>query len=409
MSHVFEQTLKNIQLMKRFFVFATSSLLALWLTGCGGRSTTSNIPTLALGAAIDNPQAFDLSEIVEEIEFIELDKNVPVGEISDFMGLQPATNGFYIVSTNFFSPVLHFDRTGQFVSEIGRIGRGPYETAFIAGLAANEDTGDVYVDGGFQVVGFDAEGRGFARNDSIMTYGLLWYGDRLLVPANPPLLDENAYVGDSIPFIQLFDRDLKSVGSIYGPNVGPFDGSPAGEPLGGEAPASSPPFMSYNGHNLVIKQGRNDTLYYYETGGIRPAWLIDLGNHVPPEQVFGLEAPERWNDRYYSVDNLLEGERYLIITANNRQDEPLRRLIFDRNDLSSGFSAVGGTDNEPGLFIDGIAFTPAYLRDNNLVGYMQAFNITDNAEGITDPRFKSLAADLEEDSNPVIVVLKLKR
>ena len=395
--------------MKRTLLFATGFTFVLCFAGCGSKSTQGDIPALDVEAALDNRRTFDLSEIAQSIEFIPLDESVPVGEISNFMGLQPSNSGFYIVSNDLFSPVGHFDRTGKFISAIGRIGRGPDETVFIAGIAANGQTGDVYIDGGFQVVGLDAKGRGFARNDSLTTYGMLWHGDRLLVPANPSFFDENAYVGDSVPFIDLFDRDLKRTGSIYGPNLGQFNGSPAGVTPGGEYPASSPPFMSYNGGRLLVKQGRGDTLYHYSMGTLRPAYLLNLGSHTPPAEVFGADAAGEWNERYFSVDNVLEGDRYIIATANNRQQgEPLRRLVFDRRNLSGGFSATGGAEGKPGFFIDGVALTPMYIRDNRLVGYMQAFEIyAKNTSLITDPGLKSIAATLKEDGNPVIVVATL--
>ncbi len=83
-------------------------------------------------------------------------------------------------------------------------------------------------------------------------------------------------------------------------------------------------------------------------------------------------------------------------------------LVFDRREGFGGFSAVG-PDGGAGLFVGGLAFTPMYIRDNRLVGYMQALDIVDNADAITNPDLKALAATLREDSNPVIVVATLKK
>jgi hypothetical protein len=84
------------------------------------------------------------------------------------------------------------------------------------------------------------------------------------------------------------------------------------------------------------------------------------------------------------------------------------QLVIDRDDPSKGFSAVGPDDRQ-GLFVGGMAFAPLYMRDNRLVGCMQALDLVDNAERITDPDLKRVAAGLKEDSNPVIVVATLKR
>jgi hypothetical protein len=59
------------------------------------------------------------------------------------------------------------------------------------------------------------------------------------------------------------------------------------------------------------------------------------------------------------------------------------------------------------LFLAGIAFKPMYIRDNRLVGCLQAFDIVENADRVTIPRLKELAATLKEESNPVIVIVRL--
>lgn len=199
--------------MKKLF-YATS--LAACIAGCGSPSSDAGLTILDVGAAIDNHQTFDLSEIARSIEFIPLDESVPVDEIALLGGLQPSAEGFYVVSASESSPVQHFDRIGRFIGTVGRIGRGPYETIGIVGITANDETGDIYIDGGDAVVGLDATGKGFARNDSILTYGTLWHKDRLLVLDVPSIFDEDAYAGNSIAFISLFDRDLNASGASTG-------------------------------------------------------------------------------------------------------------------------------------------------------------------------------------------------
>jgi hypothetical protein len=82
--------------------------------------------------------------------------------------------------------------------------------------------------------------------------------------------------------------------------------------------------------------------------------------------------------------------------------------LFDRREDYAGFTTLG-PDGSEGLFLDGVRFQPAYIRDNQLVGYMSALDIVDNAESITNPDLKALAATLKEDNNPVIITAKLKK
>jgi len=399
--------------MKRNFRAISPCTLACLLAACGPRATDGSITVLDIEKAIDTPRAFDLAEISTGVEFIPLDESVPVDDIAYFSGLRPAADGgFHIISAGETSPVQHFDRTGRFISTIGQIGRGPYETLTIAGVATNDRTGDVYIDGGNSVVAFDAAGGGFARNDSVLTYGIAWSGDRLLVLQTPMVFDEEVFAADSVAFIDLFDSDLRRVGSLYGPPLGHFLGISADGPW-----PVSPPFMSHNGARLLVKQGRGDTLYQHVAGRLTPAYRMNLGRYTPPAEVFGPRPTARWTERHFSVDYIFEGERYIIVTADNREfltpeGNTPRRLVFDRRDLSSGFSAMGGaaagdSGGKPGLYIGGVPFTPTYIRDNRIVGHIRALDIA-AAAAITDPRLKALAATTREDGNPVIAIVQLK-
>jgi hypothetical protein len=382
--------------------------VALCLAGCGGGpASDKNLIVLDLAAAIDNPRPFDLAEIARNIEYIPLDGAVPVGEINMLTGMRPAKNGFYLVAQDGENTAWNFDRTGKFISTVGRIGRGPGETGSIVGVSPNDATDEIYIDGTTDVVGLDADGKEFARVGDLLSWGMRWHGDRLLTLPVALVFDEEVFSHDTIPFIDMYDRELRHIGSIPGPNVGPFMGL-SSVPEEGYVPATSPPFFSDNGERLLIKQGRNDTLYHFSSGTIRPAYLLDLGAYTPPAEVFGFNPAGRWTERNFTVPNVWEGERWMIVAASNIIEKTMWGLIFDRrNPEAGGFSATGGVDGKQGLFVGGAKFTPCYIRDNRLVGYIQAFDLVDNADRITDPKLKEIAAAIREESNPVITIIQL--
>lgn len=382
-------------------------VLAVCLAGCRNRSTDSGLSTLDVEAAIDNRRSFDLTEIAEGIEFIPLDDSDDRGLVGSIGELQESTNGFYICE-GFMTPVQNFDKTGKFVSSFGRIGRGPEETTYIIGTTVDYEGGNVYIDGqNSSIVAYDTAGRMFARNDSISSIQILYHNGQLLSLTRRSVADPDAYNGDRLTWIDLFSRDLKPEGSIDGPNPGPYDIYDRSL-TSGAYNVGSMPFLSDNGKNLIVRQGRNDTLYYYNKGALEPVWLLDLGGYALPAEAYGLDPVEKWNENYFSVDNVWEGDRYIVVTADNRQRQPLRRLLFDKENLSGGFSATG-PDGRNGLFIDGVAFTPCYIRDNRLVGYMRALDVIDNADTTTRPDLKAIAGGMTEDSNPVLVVVTLKK
>ncbi len=103
-----------------------------------------------------------------------------------------------------------------------------------------------------------------------------------------------------------------------------------------------------------------------------------------------------------------DADRYLIVETDGWFSRLGDILVIDKREPLNNFSAIG-PDGKPGLFLGGVKFTPSYIRDNRLVGYMQALDIVDNAATITNSDLKALAATLKEDSNPVIVIATLKR
>jgi hypothetical protein len=172
--------------------------------------------------------------------------------------------------------------------------------------------------------------------------------------------------------------------------------------------------LSDNGNSLLVKEARNDTLFHYRDGALEPGLLLDLGNYRVPADAFGTNSATKPGNSY-TVTNVWEGDRYIFASAYGLEKRGAVRLVFDRREISSGrgpepggFSSVG-PEGSPGLFLGGVAFTPSYIRNNQLVGYMQALDIVDAAaaESITAPSLQTLAATLREDSNPVIVIVEL--
>jgi hypothetical protein len=138
-------------------------------------------------------------------------------------------------------------------------------------------------------------------------------------------------------------------------------------------------------------------------------YRFDMGSHTPPDEVFAEFPTVSWKDNFYITTKMWDADRYLFATVSGGGEKNYSAsLVFDRHDpAAGGFSALG-PGGENGLFLDGVAFTPMYVRDNRLVGYMRALDIADGRDGITHPGLAPLAATIKEESNPVIVIAKFK-
>ena len=389
---------------------ATVLALFLSLTGCRNKETTGDLTVLDIENAIDNRQPFDLSEISAQMEFIPLDDSSPESLIGDISEITESKSNYYLSENQYNRPIKVFDKTGKFVSTRGMIGRGPDEYITIDRIVgADYDRDNVYIKRNTGIDGitaYDAGGRIFARVDSVQDGRISFFGDRLLLYRSG---FGHVEKGDTVTLFDQYSTDLRqevSGGSV--PYAGPF-ASIIGSMQTSISITRLGHFISNNGRLLLIKQGRNDTLFSLRNDLTpEPLYKLEMGAYSPPDELFGsFTQPEQW-ERYFSVNQVYDGNRYFIAQARITWGWS-EYLIFDKEKLSSGGFTAVGPDGSGGLFIDGIRFTPCYIRDNRLVGWIRALDVTDNHDNITDPGLKALAATLREDSNPVLVVVTLKQ
>ena len=378
------------------------ALLTLFLTGCGGGTTTGDIPTLDLEAAIDNPRAFDLAEIAEKIEFISLDGSSTESLVGNINLMAESKNMFYI-SEGGINPVQIFDKVGKFVSTRGTIGRGPGEFLYISSFATDYARDIVYLKGAPSVISYDTDGRAVSRNDSIRGAQTAFFDDELVV-----LQGYSTKISDGRrAILEVFAPDLQHKTDTDVIDKGTLELLTIGDVV--VYPAQN--IMFGNGNSLFVKETLCDTVFRYENGrALEPAYRLDAGRYFVPAEAFGQNPAVKWSGDYHEIADVFDGDKRLIVKMWSylNDSRAITYLVLDKSVPRGGFAATD-SNGKPGLLLDGIAFTPAYVRDNLLVGWMQAIDIVDNAEAITDPQLKALAATLKEDSNPVIVVATLKK
>jgi hypothetical protein len=378
--------------------------LVVCLAGCKRNNMAGSILIFDIEAAVDNKRSFDLGEIAKEFEFITLDSSNSASLLGNYLEVQESKKNIYVYDGP-KKPIKVFDKTGKFISVIGSIGRGPGELLSISDFTIDYLQDNVYMRNGSTIVACDAVGNLLARNDSILlSEAIVCIEDRLVVLKSS---SKNESEPDGkMTLLEIFSKTLQRENGV---NV--LDkGSVIVETTSSEGlvyrylPSA---VISYDGSSVAVKETLVDTVFHYSANGVfEPAYRFNFGSRSIRPGSTGPNPTTFWNDRFYALNALWEGERYIVTRVNNFNDEHC--LVFDRRNPTEGFSAIG-FENDGGLFIEGILFMPCYIRDNRLVGYVQAIDIVDNAASITDPDLKALAATLEEDDNPVIVVAKLKK
>jgi hypothetical protein len=389
-------------------------VLLTLLAACG--ESQSDLLVLDVERAIDTKQQFDLSTIVDDCAFIPLENsNQKEGLIGDIWEITESKNRFYVTDRT-DNPVKLFDRNGKFIATRGRVGRGPDEFLSVNEVVVDWENDNLYImpyNGGktFHSLlrAYRADGEIFARNDSIITGKIAYFDDKVLLFTNSPT--KPTEIGEMYPFVETFSPELHRETALERPFKGHGSMILITTDANGQIARISiikvaPMVVSNNGASLLVKEERSDTVYHHIDGALEPFLRLDFGNYAIPDEAFepSYDKPSSAN-KMYGVRNIYESDRYILVAGSI---QPNHFLLFDRREDYAGFSPLGPNGSE-GLFLDGVKFQPAYIRDNRLVGYMQAIDIVDNAESITNPDLKALAATLQEDSNPVIVTANLKK
>jgi hypothetical protein len=216
--------------------------------------------------------------------------------------------------------------------------------------------------------------------------------------------DNDAPPGTKSVLLEIYSTDLNREGTVE-----TVDRGAPRRHIEGNVMLYNGGVISDNGSSPVVKEILCDTVFHLEGGTLRPEYIFDPGRYTIPAEAFGESPSVPWSDDFHLFTSLMEGEKYLIVQTQNGRPVRSGFLVVDKSEPAGGFSATGGPDGKPGLFIGGVAFRPMYVRDNRLVGYMQALDIVDGAAAITNPALKAIANTLKEDGNPVIVVATLKK
>ena len=394
-------------------------------TGCGGgsRNAGGGITTFDVEAAIDNPQTFDLAEVARNITFIPLDDSRKEGLLGEITGMAASRGRFYVQDRGQEFVLKVFDRQGGFISTLGRYGRGPDEWMGRTNFATDHDRDMIYVAGQMggrtpTVAAYDSSGSRTARRDSISGERIAFHDGRLVVMKGSPrpfaFGDDPDFVpsiGTSVPLLEVWSPALereqvvetvdKGTGAIIMMQTdgGEIKGISVLQGVSGSV-------LSGNGADLLVKEPLSDTLYHFRGGALEPVYRFDYGKYLAPPESFGLNPAKPSKDGCM-VKTVFEGDRYLIVDAGQGMSGDRISLVLDKENPAGGLSARGGADEKPGLFLDGVAFTPMYVRDNRLVGYITALALVDGADGLSNPDLRALASTLREESNPVVVEIEL--
>ena len=388
-------------------IFAVILLVMAWCGGCNQSSNRSD-DLITVDVTANYPEKELILQDFMDVEYIALettDEFVCQGIVFD-VGKQMMIVRNQINDGNIFL----FDRKGKGLRVINRWGQGPEEYTTISGITLDEDNGEIFV-------------REIAKG--ILVYDL--YGNfSRRIPLNEDV---------SFSFLQNYDRDHlicgestfnadeKSTESQLCTIISKKDGSIVNairmhfekgvntrvSPEGGNInivillSAMVKAVLPYH-DSWILTELSSDTIFKLLPDlSMTPFMARTPSVHTMNPELFLL--PVILTDRYYFLEMLKkEAERRPGFF-------PRTKLIFDRQEKAIYRYTLSNNDYTTPKPIE--LSIGLFSNINNEIAYLQKIEayqlIESNEKGELKGRLKEVAAELDNDSNPVIMLVKHRR
>jgi len=350
-----------------------------------------------------------LSNFTDHITYIPLESEVIFNNPFSII----TTKDHFVLST-FPSNILVFTRSGDFISEIGKVGKGPGEYLFPKHLTYDQNEGLIYIYDNKRILKYDLSGN-FINELKLEKFNSGFHD--LNLHNEKIYLAGGIHFGNAIYDWIIIDNSL-NLRSYKLNHIGSFgamgDGTIISEGRGG--------FFSYSG-DIYFWNSFNDTIFSIEPNSYKPAIVFEPGIFKHPHQ------PILFADRskYFSPRTIFGTNNFLFLSYV--LDSYQYTAFFDKNDRN--FKIINKSTNlnisdMPGIkndLDDGPDFPPMYYFQENgeeyLLGWLHAFKFKAHVESEafknSTPKYpekkkaiEELALRLDENDNPVLMLVKLK-
>ena len=351
-------------------------------------------------------KSVSLSSIGKQLEYIPLETN-PNCMIEGIENISLSEDFIFIAD---YTKILQFDRNGKFLKQIGANGRGPGEYLGITGFCIDNKNRKVYVN----VCYDDCEILEYDFNGSfIRSFKQPWRSYQFIAYDTTGIIFHLTHDNDSTVYSKynfyITNHDFKPTYKIKRhfirkSNIG----------------ARQIPLYYYNGI-LHFKQYTVDTLYTLENTKPKPYAIFKLGKtKLNPNVMFDGHNPNvaemiKEIESFIEISKILETDNYLFTSVAFGVGDSSKYCIFNKNSAETSIIEDAGFKND---IDNGVRFWPKYIyNDNILVDYIDAFKFLNMIKNRDSDSFKVegksqidylavLSKDLNETSNPIIIVLK---
>ena len=347
-----------------------------------------------------------LSDIADSVEYIRLE-TTDEGLVKYFKPcLMRRTSKYYIFGE--FQNVMQFTRDGKFVRNIGRRGQGPGEYNYIRQVDVDEKAGKVYVQStGRRLNVYDLETGKFLQSGklaNVETSSFLMQNDSTMV----------SYVENS----NGQQKTMIYVSSLSGNVQHEFPRHELFEVKGGAySYGGTHDFYLSRYQNMInLKEYENDTVYTITPEGLQKRYIIDTGKYgIKLEHTYpALSGDEAAYNRLaagYMRYAVLETQNYLFLPythwAGSERNRP-KMAMYDKR-TGECYRVKDNLIKDDLTHAMYVYFPHCAFDEHTLVLDFQASQIykmaEQNPEILNHPQLKGL----QEDDNPVLMIVHLKR
>ncbi len=377
--------------------------------------------SIDLEKAIKNTLPLNISQFVNEIEYVPLDLT-PESTLSENINVE-LTDDFILVANSISGSdrqLKVFDRkSGKFIYGIGSVGRGPEEYTSPCNTFYNRYDNKIYANGesGIKVYGLDGK---FLESIS------------LPLVKEPSSEDGNIHTGiqvflDASTFVDFTDNsagkltdrililDRSKVIKMFPPLVSrPADFT--SERYQDFAPR--PVFFSCDG-NLFVKVRSNDTIFNITRDRLSPGIVLNSGNHRWPSYISRTTTVNRSD--LFQIYNIYESKGYLFFEFRYKiRQNPFKPNLYlvTYNKRTGDIRAALNEKRELPVIDDDIngflGISPLYINGRNeMIAVLEAIDILswknqNPSKALTMQNKFPWLRTINESDNPVIVIGKCK-
>lgn len=446
----------NIQRIKRMPY--TSKTLWLLITiafslSCKNEKehiTTTDLCFINLAKGIKEPvENLLLSDLATDIEIIPLEtSNNSIFNYENIKNIISTEHSLLIGTGN---RILHFDRQGKYIGDIGNFGEGPQDFYYTRGLGYNEITQEVYVPSNFGTTNelkiYHLKDGRFLGKIKIAPNGISLIANKNNGEAKEYcFIDGMHFVRRKLPLPnpeeepwQIMIKNIKNeiVSYIYDPvtlknieQVTKMSGSDiikAGTFWGSDTPILN----RYNGNRSILFEG-NDTVYHIASDGtLCMRFLMNSRNKLSDKEIHQLNKAPQYFNQGLIVKDFLETNHYIYLVVENEEYSYL--LQFDKVSGDTRSLRKKGRLEHSNLmdihyriatspkFINdlcgGPSFYPTFHNDYEWIDFYTPDEIISSIESVKQQKvlynnkkeqLLQLIETVNSYDNPIVFILKLK-